>query len=59
MLDTFQVDMFPPFSSNMVQSLLFGMASKVKWVALTLFHKKNVPLTNIEVAEDKYANLGF
>ena len=29
-LDTFQVDIFHQFSSNMVQSLEFGMASRVK-----------------------------
>ena len=52
MLYMFQVDMFPQFSSNMVQSVLFGMASRVDE------SQKIVPLTNIEVAEDEYANLG-
>ena len=54
-LDTLQVDMFPQFSSNMVQSLEFGMASRVKWVALMLFHKKLWLMTNIE--DDEY--LGY
>ena len=54
-LDTFQVDIFPQFSSNMVQSLVFGMSSRVKMSSFNAISQKMWLMTNIE---DEYTDLG-
>ena len=54
MLDTFQVDMSPQFPSNTVQSLVIGMATRVKRVALMLFHQKMcISLKNVTSIQDQ------